>query len=91
MRSMYPARNTSCVLRAWSKRALSYLFSRADLGTYRRVQISRQRDPNGIYHKATNTRLRVMSSKAKSAFGIVPLPAAGSRRTRARGKPKTEH
>ena len=28
----------------------------------------------GITHKATNTRLRVLSSKAKSAFGIVGCP-----------------
>ena len=28
----------------------------------------------GITHKATNTRLRVLSSKAKSAFGIVNCP-----------------
>ena len=28
----------------------------------------------GITHKATNTRLRVLSSKAKSAFGIVGVP-----------------
>ena len=28
----------------------------------------------GINHKATNTRLRVLSSKAKSAFGIVGCP-----------------
>ena len=29
----------------------------------------------GITHKSTNTRLRVLSSKAKSAFGIVGCPA----------------
>ena len=28
----------------------------------------------GVFHKATNTRLRVLSSKAKSAFGIVGCP-----------------
>ena len=28
----------------------------------------------GITHRATNTRLRVLSSKAKSAFGIVGCP-----------------
>ena len=53
---------------------LSYLFSRADLeptGEYRFLDsVTRI----GIYHKATNTRLRVMSSKAKSAFGIVHCP-----------------
>ena len=53
---------------------LSYLFSRADLeptGEYRFLDsVTRI----GITHKATNTRLRVMSSKAKSAFGIVHCP-----------------
>ena len=53
---------------------LSYLFSRADLeptGEYRFLDsVTRI----GITHKATNTRLRVMSSKAKSAFGIVGCP-----------------
>ena len=28
----------------------------------------------GVFHKKTNTRLRVLSSKAKSAFGIVGCP-----------------
>ena len=28
----------------------------------------------GIAHKASNTRLRVLSSKAKSAFGLVNVP-----------------
>ena len=53
---------------------LAYLFSRADLeptGEYRFLDsVTRI----GITHKATNTRLRVMSSKAKSAFGIVHCP-----------------
>ena len=53
---------------------LSYLFSRADLepaGEYRFLDsVTRI----GITHPATNTRLRVMSSKAKSAFGIVHCP-----------------
>ena len=53
---------------------LSYLFSRADLeptGEYRFLDsVTRV----GISHPATNTRLRVMSSKAKSAFGIVHCP-----------------
>ena len=53
---------------------LSYLFSRQDLeptGEYRFLDsVTRI----GITHKATNTRLRVMSSKAKSAFGIVGCP-----------------
>ena len=53
---------------------LAYLFSRADLeptGEYRFLDsVTRI----GITHKATNTRLRVMSSKAKSAFGIVGCP-----------------
>ena len=67
---------------------LSYLFTRADLepsGQYRFLDsVTRI----GITHPRTNTRLRVMSSKAKSAFGIVhcPLvvgdePAAGKLRT----------
>ena len=53
---------------------LAYLFCRADLeptGEYRFLDsVTRI----GICHKATNTRLRVMSSKAKSAFGIVHCP-----------------
>ena len=53
---------------------LSYLFSRADLeptGEYRFLDsVTRI----GITHPKTNTRLRVMSSKAKSAFGIVGCP-----------------
>ena len=53
---------------------LAYLFSRADLeptGEYRFLDsVTRI----GITHKASNTRLRVMSSKAKSAFGIVGVP-----------------
>ena len=53
---------------------LSYLFCRADLeptGEYRFLDsVTRI----GITHKATNTRLRVMSSKARSAFGIVHCP-----------------
>ena len=53
---------------------LSYLFSRQDLeptGEYRFLDsVTRI----GITHKATNTRLRVMSSKARSAFGIVGCP-----------------
>ena len=53
---------------------LSYLFSRADLeptGEYRFLDsVTRI----GITHRATHTRLRVMSSKAKSAFGIVHCP-----------------
>ena len=53
---------------------LTYQFCRADLeptGEYRFLDsVTRI----GITHKATNTRLRVMSSKAKSAFGIVGCP-----------------
>ncbi len=53
---------------------LTYQFCRADLeptGEYRFLDsVTRL----GICHKATNTRLRVMSSKAKSAFGIVHCP-----------------
>ena len=53
---------------------LSYLFSRSDLeptGEYRFLDsVTRI----GITHKATNTRLRVMSSRARSAFGIVHCP-----------------
>ena len=53
---------------------LAYLFCRADLeptGEYRFLDsVTRI----GITHKASNTRLRVMSSKAKSAFGIVHCP-----------------
>ena len=67
---------------------LSYLFTRADLeptGEYRFLDsVTRI----GITHRESNTRLRVMSSKAKSAFGIVHCPcwwptnpAVGKRRT----------
>ena len=53
---------------------LVYLFCRAALeptGEYRFLDsVTRI----GICHKASNTRLRVMSSKAKSAFGIVHCP-----------------
>ena len=53
---------------------LTFQFCRADLeptGEYRFLDsVTRI----GITHKATNTRLRVMSSKAKSAFGIVGCP-----------------
>ena len=53
---------------------LSYLFTRADLeptGEYRFLDsVTRI----GITHRESNTRLRVMSSKAKSAFGIVHCP-----------------
>ena len=68
---------------------LSYLFSRQDLeptGEYRFLDsVTRI----GITHKATNTRLRVMSSKARSAFGIVGIvrcwwetnPGVGKRST----------
>ena len=53
---------------------LTYQFCRADLeptGEYRFLDsVTRI----GITHKATNTRLRVMSSKARSAFGLVNVP-----------------
>ena len=53
---------------------LTYQFCRADLeptGGYRFLDsVTRI----GITHKVTNTRLRVMSSKARSAFGLVNVP-----------------
>ena len=53
---------------------LTYQFCRADLeptGEYRFLDsVTRL----GVFHKPSNTRLRVMSSKAKSAFGIVGCP-----------------
>ena len=53
---------------------LTYQFCRADLepsGEYRFLDsVTRI----GICHKDTNTRLRVMSSKARSAFGLVNVP-----------------
>ena len=53
---------------------LTYQFCRADLeptGGYRFLDsVTRI----GITHKASNTRLRVMSSKARSAFGLVNCP-----------------
>ena len=59
---------------------LAYLFCRADLeptGEYRFLDsVTRI----GICHKDTNTRLRVMSSKARSAFGIVHCPVCVWRR-----------
>ena len=53
---------------------LSYLFSRADLEPTGEFRFLDSVTRIGITHKATNTRLRVMSSKAKSAFGIVHCP-----------------
>ena len=53
---------------------ITYGFIREALeatGEYRWVDSSTR---VGITHKATNTRLRVLSSKAKSAFGIVGCP-----------------
>ena len=53
---------------------MAYLFSRGALeptGEYRFLDsVTRI----GICHRPTNTRLRVLSSKAKSAFGIVHCP-----------------
>ena len=53
---------------------ITYQFIRGDLeasGEYRWMDSSTR---VGIVHRATNTRLRVLSSKAKSAFGIVGCP-----------------
>ena len=53
---------------------ITYGFIRDELeatGEYRWLDSSTR---VGITHKATNTRLRVLSSKAKSAFGIVGCP-----------------
>ena len=53
---------------------LTYQFCRADLeptGEYRFLDsVTRL----GICHKPSNTRLRVMSSRARSAFGLVNVP-----------------
>ena len=53
---------------------LSYLFVRADLEPTGEFRFLDSVTRIGITHQATNTRLRVMSSKAKSAFGIVHCP-----------------
>ena len=53
---------------------LCYRFIRAELeetGEYRFIDSATR---IGITHKASNTRLRVLSSNAKSAFGIVGTP-----------------
>ena len=53
---------------------LTYQFCRADLEPTGEFRFLDSVTRIGITHKATNTRLRVMSSKARSAFGLVNVP-----------------
>ena len=53
---------------------ITYGFIRTELEATKEYRWLDSSTRVGITHKATNTRLRVLSSKAKSAFGIVNCP-----------------
>ena len=53
---------------------ITYGFIRTELEATKEYRWLDSSTRVGITHKATNTRLRVLSSKAKSAFGIVGCP-----------------
>ena len=58
---------------------LCYRFIRADLEPTGEYKFLDSVTRIGITHKATNTRLRVLSSNGKTSMGIVGCPLVGGR------------
>ena len=61
---------------------LCYRFSRTELESTGEYRFNDSTTRISISHKASNTRLRVLSSNGKTAMGIVNCPASGGGRAR---------